>query len=86
MESALLLVAIVEIFLFARIIIRQNRELSSKLEEREAAPVRQVRSPNKLEKLDPNVTYFDENNPMNIPKDVKFEVEGGDGINPYYSN
>ena len=39
-------------------------------------------SPNQLPGLDPNEIEFDENVPMAIPPNVKFEVEGGDSIAP----
>lgn len=85
MDTALLLIIIVGMFFVSRIIVKQNQEIVSilkELKENNVAPGRQIHSPNRLEKADPNITFFDENNPLSIPKNVKFEVEGGDNLEP----
>lgn len=83
MNTALLLIGITILLIVARILVRQNQDILESFKEKETvAPVRNINSPNRLPRIDPDVTYFDENNPLTIPKNVKFEIEGGDNIVP----
>lgn len=86
MVTALLLILVAVAFFYSmRINVRHNKEILGLLREMmEEDPKRKpIRSPNRLPKPDPDVTFFDENNPLTIPKNVKFEVEGGDMLEPY---
>lgn len=45
-----------------------------------------IESPNNLDEKDTDEIEFSEDNPLNLPKDIKFEIEGGDShIPPSYS-
>lgn len=39
-------------------------------------------APNQVLKEDPDVIEFSEESPLNIPSDVKLEIEGGDSVVP----
>ncbi len=46
-------------------------------------PQRQVmESPNQVIPDNSDTVAFDENHPLDLPKNVKFEVEGGDTVTP----
>jgi hypothetical protein len=79
------IITIIGLYFIARILYQQNREILAQLEEKKGQP-KYIRSPNKLETVNPDLVQFDENNPMAIPKNVKFEIEGGNVNSPYELN
>lgn len=56
--------------------------LISRLTDNKLEQEKFIESPNGIPMPDPNIIEMTEENPLDLPKDVKVEVEGGDSFAP----
>lgn len=80
--TALFLLSIV-VFYIGRLLIKQNEEIIQLLTEKKPKEIEFKGAPNSIAKKPTDDISFEENNPLSIPRDVKFQVEGGDSLLPF---
>lgn len=86
MEIIGTIVLLVAIVISTRYLVRQNEEAVKLIKDLTKQPSIEPSprsAPNTITKADENVIAFEEGNPLDLPKNIKFQVEGGDTFVPY---
>lgn len=84
MELLIILLNTVLLLTFILLQFKVNKSLFKILKKEEFQ--KPAEGPNTISQTDDEFVEFSQGNPLDLPKDVKIEIEGGDALSPYEMN
>jgi len=83
----LILATIITSFILQALLTRHFiQELSKKLVGGRVMQTKTIESPNQIEQVDDGSVEFSESTPLDLPKDLKVELEGNDMTPPEFAD